>query len=317
MFLIKLATTMMSAALALNVSLWPGQIPDSVIHDFEKTTGIHVNVHVHTNDELLYAQLAEHAMSDDVVSPSDVQRFIRDKLLQPFDDKQFHQPLDPHLKTYGMYHGQRFAIPHTWGVTGIAKHVTLPPITAWSDLWHPQWRHQLLLLDDMRDVIAMVQLTHPATHAVLLDRLLRLKPNVRLLSTDQIVHALITEEIMLGMAWNGDVLRAQQSNPNIAFIYPKEGSLVWVDYLAIPIGATHMTEAYRFINFVLSDRMAAKTTATFFFPTSNPRATRYLPIALKANSVLHPPWQHLYQRTEWSDHDRRLFATDWETFRLL
>ena len=50
-------------------------------------------------------------------------------------------------------------------------------------------------------------------------------------------QAFISEEVVAGLAWNGDAFIAMQENPDLEFIVPEEGMLIWLDNFAIPAGA--------------------------------------------------------------------------------
>jgi spermidine/putrescine transport system substrate-binding protein len=51
---------------------------------------------------------------------------------------------------------------------------------------------------------------------------------------------------------------AQTQNPEIAFVIPPEGTLMFVDNWAIPKGARHKDLAEDFINFVLRPEISAR-----------------------------------------------------------
>ena len=50
-------------------------------------------------------------------------------------------------------------------------------------------------------------------------------------------QAFISEEVVAGLAWNGDAFIAMQEHHDLEFIVHEEGMLIWLDNFAIPAGA--------------------------------------------------------------------------------
>lgn len=69
---------------------------------------------------------------------------------------------------------------------------------------------------------------------------------------------MITGEIRAAMIYNGDALSLQKHEPNIRYIIPDEGGIVWVDYLAAGHGSGNKEIVLKFINYINEPRIAAK-----------------------------------------------------------
>ena len=54
----------------------------------------------------------------------------------------------------------------------------------------------------------------------------------------------------LVLGWSGDAIQLQADNPQIGFVQPEEGFLLWSDNMQIPIGAPHGYTAEKFMDFV-------------------------------------------------------------------
>ena len=52
------------------------------------------------------------------------------------------------------------------------------------------------------------------------------------------------------IGWSGDAVQLQADNPNIEFVMPKEGCMLWSDNMVIPIGAPNPTAAEAWMNYV-------------------------------------------------------------------
>jgi len=63
------------------------------------------------------------------------------------------------------------------------------------------------------------------------------------------------------MAWSGDVVQLQADNPNIKFVQPEAGMMIWADNMMIPNMAQHKKNAELLMNFYYDPAIAAQLTA--------------------------------------------------------
>jgi spermidine/putrescine transport system substrate-binding protein len=149
----------------LNIYAWGNYIPGEIIAQFTKETGIKVNLAEYDNNETMFAKLQASGRSAeyDLVVPSTyyVERMNKCKMLQPIDKTKLsnlihlnklllNQPFDPHNK---------YSIPYLWGSVGIiinTEYIAKNSLTKWQDFWNKQYKNQLMILDDMRDVFSMI-----------------------------------------------------------------------------------------------------------------------------------------------------------------
>ena len=59
------------------------------------------------------------------------------------------------------------------------------------------------------------------------------------------------------MGWSGDAVQLQKDNPNIRFVMPKEGCMLWSTSMEIPVGAPNTQAAQDFVNFVYDPKVQA------------------------------------------------------------
>jgi spermidine/putrescine transport system substrate-binding protein len=57
-------------------------------------------------------------------------------------------------------------------------------------------------------------------------------------------------DVVAAIGWSGDAVQLQADNPNIEFVMPDEGCILWSDNMLIPVGAPNPTAAYEFMNYV-------------------------------------------------------------------
>lgn len=331
--LISLAA-LTAQATSINVYVWGGEIPKQLIQKFEQETKIHVNFSTYDSNETMLAKIRanQHGMYD-VILPSAyyVDRMRHLKLLTRLDHHKLphlkylsqtfeNNPYDPH---------NRYSIPLTWGATGIfydRQRIKIPP-RAWQDLWKTRFNQSLMLLDDMRDTFAIAMLrahyspndTTPTHLAKAFEMLLKLAPNVKFFASEGIQAILIDGDATIGVAWNGDVFKARQENPNIQFVYPEEGYVLWIDCLAIPKNAPHLNEAHAFINFLLTPENAATIAMIEGHAITNEAGKAQLPKAIQEDITIYPSEKTLKRAVIQKDAGEttlHLYNEYWQTFKL-
>jgi spermidine/putrescine transport system substrate-binding protein len=289
---------------AVNIYNWSSYISSDVLKQFTQETGIKVNYTTYDSNETLYAKLKANPHTGyDVIVPSTyfVDRMRQQGMLQALDKSRLpnFKNLNPALLNKPYDPGNHYSVPYFWSSTGIvvnSKTYSPQALQAWADFWNPRYRNQLLLLDDVHEVfsIALMVLgyspndSNPEHIRSAYLKLKQLMPNVRLFNNDGVKSLFIDEDLSVGMAWNGDIYQAAEENPALRFIYPKEGFIISIDSMAIPIGASHVNNAYVFINFILRPDIAKKMSLATGYPTPNLAAYQLMPKAILNNFMIYP-----------------------------
>ncbi len=319
----------------LNVYIWGGEVPDSVIQQFEKETGIKVNYSTYDNNETLYAKLKATKRSGyDIIEPSSyyVDRMRREGMLQVIDRQKLsnYKNLDPSLLNQAYDPTGEYDIPLVWGTTGLfinTKFFSNTTLDQWNQLWNPMYKNKVLLLDDPREVfsMALISLGYSASdsdpqhikEAYL--KLKKLMPNVRLFSSDAVPSLVADDDATVGMIWNGDLHNAREDNPNLKFVYPTEGFGIWVDCFAIPKDAPHLDNAYRFLNFMMRGDVAVQSTLQNNYAVANLAARQLLPKALANDPVIFPSAETLKHgefQMDVSDEALALYNYYWTLLKI-
>ncbi|MBE0496309.1 MAG: extracellular solute-binding protein, partial [Campylobacterales bacterium] len=249
----------------LYVYNWSEYMPQSVIKAFEKETGIRVYYSTYDSNEAMYAKVkTDRSSSYDLLVPSTyfVNKMAKEGMLsvidvrklsnyKNLDDGLLHQPFDPENK---------YSVPYLWGSTGIsfnARTLGEGAITKWEDLWDEKYKRSLLLTDDLREVFGMTLKTlgYSANSQNLdevkkaYEKLRLLMPNVKVYNSESPKEVYLGEEVVAGMNFNGENYMANLESPDIHYVYPKEGILLWMDSLVIPANAKNVENAHKFIDF--------------------------------------------------------------------
>ena len=318
----------------VNVYLIGGEVPQNLIWAFQKETGIKVNLSTYESNEAMFAKLhANRKNIYDVILPSSyfVERMKRYDMLTRLDLNKIPniKNIDPFFaeNPYDAHYG--YHVPLVWGTTGIFfnERWIKRPLSQWKDLWDSSFINQLMLLDDMRDVfsISLISLgydpndTDPQHIEAAYQHLLTLVPNIKLFASNAIKSLIIDEDAHIGTSWNGDIAKAQAENTHIRFVYPQEGSLLWVDCLAIPKKAPHLAEAYEFIDFLLRAESGADIILKEGYTATNLASRALLPKAIRDNTIIFPDTstlKHSYYLRDVGETVLDLYNTYWEKLKL-
>ena len=298
-----LAAPLAAADRELYVYIWSEYIPDQVVADFTKETGIKVNISTYDSNEAMYAKIKLVGKGYDLIVPSSYYvGLMRDQgLLLPLDKKQL-----PNLKNIGaQFFNQSFdpdnsySVPYMWGSTSIAVNTEMlgtDTVKNLADLWKPELQGRLLLPNDSREVIGIglkvlgypINDSDPAHLEQAFLKMKELMPSVRTFDSDSPKQALLAGEVAAGVVWNGEAFIANGENPAIAYLYPQEGFSLWLDSFAIPKGAANIAEAHLFLDYILRPEVAAAISEEMGYSSPNAAALEHLPEEIRSNPIVYP-----------------------------
>ena len=294
-----------SAAEKVYVYNWTEYIPEAVLRQFTKETKIKVIYTTYDSNETMYAKLKlVRGEGYDVVFPSTyfVNKMSREGMLQPLDHSLIPNigELDSAVLDKEFDPGNVYSVPYMWGSTGIAVNTDIidaAMVTSWRDLWSSEYKGQLLLQDDMREVFHMAlkinghssNTRDPKEIEAAYNLLKELMPNVLLFNSDSPRLPYLAGEVNIGMIWNGEAWMAQEENPSIKYVYPAEGANFWIDSFAIPRGAKNIGNAHKFIDFMLRPDIAALCVEENGFASPVTAALPLLSEEVRQSEVIFPP----------------------------
>ncbi|AKO30948.1 spermidine/putrescine ABC transporter substrate-binding protein [[Haemophilus] ducreyi] len=296
---------------------WTEYVPEGLLYEFTKQTGIKVEVSSLESNETMYAKLKLQGKDGgyDVIAPSNyfVSKMAKEGMLSELDHSQLPviKDLNPDWLNKSYDQGNKYSLPQLLGAPGIAFNTADyqgEHFTAWADLWKPEFVNKVQLLDDAREVfnIALLKLgknpntTDPAEIKEAYEELKKLRPNVLSFNSDNPANAFISGEVSVGQLWNGSVRIAKKEQAPIDMVFPKEGPVLWVDTLAIPANSKNKENAHKLINYLLSAPVAEKLTLAIGYPTSNIEALKVLPKEITQDPAIYPTAEVL-QKSQWQD----------------
>jgi spermidine/putrescine-binding protein len=290
----------------LNIYNWNDYIDDRTIPLFQALTNIRINYDVFSSNEDLLAKLRAGPTTYDIIVPTSwfVPTYLRLDLIEPL-----HQELIPNLTNIDREFvetdydpGNRYTVPWQWGTTGIGFNRTRVPggkVDSWAALFEPPSNAggHISLLREVTDLIgcALIYLGKSANSSGDADlaevvKLVRsLKPKLKKFTTDTYIDELAAGETWLAQGWSGDVFQAQDQNPDVAYVIPREGTLRFVDVMCIPKGAPHPGNAARFMNYTLHPKVQARISKYVSYGTPVSLAKPLLPSDQTTDPSIYPP----------------------------
>lgn len=296
----------------LNIYSWADNFDEEVLEQFEQEFDVKINYDVFANNEDLLAKIKAGGGGYDLIQPSDymVATMIKQDLLAPLDMNNIpnFEGLSDAYKDPSYDPGNKYSIVYMSGVTGIAyntKYVK-DEIDSWEDLWNPEYKGKVILLDDNREVIGMALKKNGQSNSSTdegqinqaVADLKSLLPSVLAFDTDNIKQKMIQEEGWIATVWSGDASFIAQDNPDVAYVVPKEGGTIWSDNYAIPKDAQNKELAEKFINFMMTPEISAKNYESIGYSDPNTKAAEFHSEEYLNDKMINLSEEEL-SRTEW------------------
>jgi len=288
----------------LNIYIWTNYLPDDVLADFERRTGIDATVDTYDSNEALLEKLQSGVADYDVVVPSDymLRTLTRENLLLALDRGRLKgfANLDPRFLNQEFDPGNRCSIPYLWGTTGLGydRRKVGAPLESWQAVFDERFQGRILMLDDPREVFGValklmgrsINETDPAILRKAAERLQAQKRLVKTYNSSDFANLLAAGDVDVAHGWNGELAEVVAKDPQrFAYVVPKEGSTLWIDSLAIPARAGHLEEAYEFLNFVLEPEVAARIVDGVHYAGANKAAWSRIAPEIRNDPSIYPP----------------------------
>jgi len=278
-----------SADKVLNLYIWSDYLAPNTLSDFEKLTGIKANVAYYDANETLETKLLAGSSGYDVVVPtaSYFARQIKAGVYLTLDKAKLPNLkfMDPELmsRVASVDPDNAHGVIYTVGTNGIGYNEKMvkalmpnAPLDSWSLVFDPANASRVAqcgisVLDSPAEMLRVVysymgkdpnsQNAGDLAQAEAL--MLKFRPYVRNINSSEYIEALANGDLCIAVAYSGDILqsrdRAHEANKGIDIQYtvPKEGTIQWMDMLAIPKDAPHPDSAYAFMNYIMTPQVIA------------------------------------------------------------
>jgi spermidine/putrescine transport system substrate-binding protein len=266
----------------LTWSNWPLYIDpgkNGTLANFEQDTGVKVDYVEDINDnQAFFAKLQPTLAEGDSEGRSLIT--VSDWLAAKMYDLGYLQRIDPSavpnveknlipaLRHPAADPERDFTVPLQSGMTGIIVNKDLAPdIDSISDLFDPRYKGHITMLTELRDTVPMTlksmgidpDTATPEQWMAAVDKIKAAADSgqIRKFTGNDYIRELASGDAWASLGWSGDAVQLQADNPNIEFVMPKEGCMLWSTSLEIPVGAPNPEAAQALMNYVYDPKVQA------------------------------------------------------------
>ncbi len=314
------ASALAAEAKILNVYNWSDYIADDTIRNFEKETGIKVRYDNFDSNEVLHAKLVAGKSGYDVVVPGAAWGKIQAEngLLRMLDKSRLPnlKHLDPLMQSQLATLDPNNAHLVTWlyGYTTVGINVdkvkaalgSMPmPENAFDLVFDPKYMAKLKscgvsFLDSPSEIFptALHYLGKPVDTSSTADinavgeMLQKVRPFVTLFSSSGYINDLTNGAICVTLGYSGDIniaaqrAREAKNGQKIVALIPKNGSILFLDTMAIPADAAHPDNAHLFINYVLRPEVQASLSNKVSYANPNLASMKFVKKEIAENKTI-------------------------------
>jgi spermidine/putrescine transport system substrate-binding protein len=312
---------------------YPTYIDDAVLQQFEQLYQVKVNYITYDNSDDMSDEILAGKTAYDVLIAADytIQTLRTANALLPLrkDNLPNIKNLDPAIMNQSFDPGNRYCLPYLWGTLGIGYNsATLgKEITSWAEVFDPALAGRVSMLDDSRAAlgIALLALGYSPNSSeaseinAARDFLITQSNLIKVYASDEDGDTFLKDgEVDLAIEYNGDIVSLMVDNPDMRYVIPEEGALIWMDNMCIPASAPHRALAETFINFILDAKVGAAIANFTHYSTPNLAALPYINPDELANPAIYPTdevRQRLYFIVDVSAAADQLYQQAWTQVR--
>ncbi|PYE36150.1 spermidine/putrescine-binding protein [Rhizobium sp. PP-F2F-G38] len=298
--------TTLARAETLNLLIWEAYIDQAILDAWTASTGVKVRQIYFDSGDARDEILADPNSNIDltVVGENGSALFGKRGVLAPLTTGDV-----PSLKDYATHWTSRcggYGAPYLWGTMGIvyrSDKVTTTP-TSWKDLMQPApaLKKHIAMYDDHNEAfIAPLILLGKSINANDSDTLKQAFELMKGQAPSVLTYTYVItsidnpdygRDIYMALAYSGDqkVLNEKAGTPDLwRYSVPQEGTLSWLDCLAVTAASPRKAQAMKLVDHILSAKSAALNAQTLGMPTASTAALALIPEAMKNDPAIYTP----------------------------
>lgn len=290
----------------ISLFTWTEYMPQSVLDKFQQETGIKVNLVTFSAIADMYSKVkTSPAGTYDIVNVGGfyTERMAKEGLIQKLDmDKipNIKNISDDYKKLNALFDkDNNYSVPYQAVVATLCYNKSMYPkgVKSYDDLFNSDLKNSIVMINDPRAIIGTINImlgydfneTDPAKLAKTKEKLMQLKPNIKLLDSDSPKTSLINGECSVGLIYNAEIALAQEQNPDIQVVYPEKGEYYGMDCFGISTGSKNKEKAEEFLNFILRPDVSKLISQEFPYINPNTEAIKLMDDSYKKNIAKNVP----------------------------
>jgi spermidine/putrescine transport system substrate-binding protein len=264
-------------------SNWPLYMDKSILKTFNKRYGGKVKYLEDINDNNDFFGKVRQQLTQGVPIGRDLvvltdpmaSKWVRSGFVTPYDPRNVpnRKNLVSNLESIAYDPKRQFTLPYQSGAVGLGYDIkaTGRELKSLKEFFNPEWKGKVTMLAEAYDSAGTVLLMEgkDATKATLDEQLGAIdtlseqnaKGQFRRFTGNDYATDLTKGNVVLALAYAGDMVQLQADNPNLRFTYAEEGSMIFTDNMMLPAHVEHPYAAEVMMNYLYEPDVAAKLCA--------------------------------------------------------
>ena len=316
------------AGTTLTVYNWGEYISDGsddsidVNREFEKLTGIKVNYLTFESNETMFSQVENGGVNYDIVIPSDymIERMIKADMLAKIDTSKLsnYHYIDEKYKGENIFFdpSNEYSVPYNVGMVGIIYNgAKIKDIEhSWNVLWDEKYKDMALNFNNPRDAFMTAQCllgldlnsTNTKDWEKAGEKLKKGKANLQAYVMDEVYGKMETGEAYIAPYYAGDFLTMKETNEDLEFFYPKEGTNIFIDSACILKNSKNYEAAMMYINFLLEPQIATANAEYIGYASPNTAVINNPDYCYYGDPILYPSEEETPPTQYYHDIDKEI-----------